>query len=65
MRLTDQENATDTVFDSNKAVDEFFSLSIRWGGTRREKLSGITAGCPSTPRGLMNDTVAACRGTTD
>lgn len=45
-----------------KQLMSFFFIIYKTGGTGRKKLSGITAGCPSTPRGLMNDTGCSLEG---
>lgn len=53
MRLTDQENAIDIVpLIPIKHLMKSFIIYKMGGGSMREILRGITAGCTSTPKGL-------------
>lgn len=52
MRLTDQENAIDIVslIPTKHSMKTFITYTM--GSSMREKISGITAGCISTPKRL-------------
>lgn len=52
MRLTDQENAIDIVslIPTKHSMKTFITYTM--GSSMREKISGLTAGCISTPKRL-------------